>query len=79
MLQCAIPVRSCQRYLAIMQTMVEPDPLKIKYRETLIQAVVKGTAPTQSGHHRGTGTGERGNGRPSRVRGDAHGRVAAAA
>jgi len=31
--------RSCQRYLAITQTMVEPDPLKIKYRETLIQAV----------------------------------------
>lgn len=31
--------RSCQRYLAISKTMVEPDPLKIKYRETLIQAV----------------------------------------
>jgi hypothetical protein len=31
--------RSCQRYLAITQTMVEPNPLKIKYRETLIQAV----------------------------------------
>ena len=31
--------RSCQRYLAIAQTMVEPDPLKIKYREALIQAV----------------------------------------
>ena len=31
--------RSCQRYLAIAQTMVEPDPLKIKYREGLIQAV----------------------------------------
>lgn len=31
--------RSCQRYLAITQTMVEPDPLKIKYREPLIQAV----------------------------------------
>lgn len=31
--------RSCQRYLAIVQTMVEPDPLKIKYREALIQAV----------------------------------------
>lgn len=30
---------SCQRYLAITQTMVEPDPLKIKYREALIQAV----------------------------------------
>jgi hypothetical protein len=36
---------SCQRYLAITQTMVEPDPLKIRYRESLIQAmqaVVKG-------------------------------------
>jgi len=33
--------RSCQRYLAIAQTMVEPDPLKIKYREALIQAVQK--------------------------------------
>ena len=31
--------RSCQRYLAITQTMVAPDPLKIKYREALIQAV----------------------------------------
>ena len=31
--------RSCQRYLAITQSMVEPDPLKIKYREALIQAV----------------------------------------
>jgi hypothetical protein len=31
--------RSCQRYLAITQTMVEPDPLKIKYREALIRAV----------------------------------------
>jgi hypothetical protein len=31
--------RSCQHYLAITQTMAEPDPLKIKYREALIQAV----------------------------------------
>lgn len=31
--------RSCQRYLAITQHMVEPDPLKIKYREALVQAV----------------------------------------
>jgi hypothetical protein len=31
--------RSCQRYLAIAQTMVEPDPLKIRYREALIHAV----------------------------------------
>ena len=40
--------RSCQRYLAMTQTMVEPDPLKIKYREALIQAVqavVKGLQP----------------------------------
>ena len=40
--------RSCQRYLAISQTMVEPDPLKIKYREALIhavQAIVKGLQP----------------------------------
>ena len=37
--------RSCQRYLAITQTMVEPDPLRIRYRETLIhavQAIVRG-------------------------------------
>lgn len=37
--------RSCQRYLAITQTMAEPDPIKIKYREALIkavQSVVKG-------------------------------------
>ncbi|MEY2685384.1 MAG: hypothetical protein RJA09_2528 [Pseudomonadota bacterium] len=43
--------RSCQRYLAITQSMVEPDPLKIRYREALIQsvqAVVKGpTFPHQ--------------------------------
>ncbi len=31
--------RSCQRYLAITQTVVEPDPLRMQYRETLIQAV----------------------------------------
>lgn len=40
--------RSCQRYLAITQTMVEPDPLKIRYREALIlavQAVIKGLRP----------------------------------
>lgn len=37
--------RSCQRYLAITQTMAEPDPLRIKYREQLInavQAIVRG-------------------------------------
>ncbi len=31
--------RSCQRYLAITQTMAEPDPLRIRYREALIQAI----------------------------------------
>ncbi len=42
--------RSCQRYLAIRPTMVEPHPLKIKYREVLIQAVqtvVKGLQAPQ--------------------------------
>lgn len=37
--------RSCQRYMAITQSLVTPDPLKIRYREALIeavQAVVKG-------------------------------------
>lgn len=37
--------RSCQRYLAITQTMAEPDPLRIRYRQPLIQvvqAVVRG-------------------------------------
>ena len=31
--------RSCQRYLAITQTVAEPDPLRIRYRELLIQIV----------------------------------------
>jgi len=31
--------RSCQRYLAITQTMAEPDPLRIRYREALILTV----------------------------------------
>ncbi|MFH2092538.1 MAG: Fic family protein [Pseudomonadota bacterium] len=31
--------RSCQRYLAVTQTMAEPDPLRIRYREILILAV----------------------------------------
>jgi hypothetical protein len=31
--------RSCQRYLAITQIMAEPDPLRIRYRDALIQAV----------------------------------------
>lgn len=38
--------RSCQRYLAITQTMAEPDPLRIRYREALIsavQAIVRGS------------------------------------
>ncbi|SDU07489.1 Fic family protein [Desulfobacula phenolica] len=33
--------RSCQRYLAITQTMAEPDPLRIRYREALILTVRK--------------------------------------
>ena len=36
--------RSCQRYLAITQTMAEPDPLRIRYREAMIlvvQAIVR--------------------------------------
>lgn len=33
--------RSCQRYLAITQTMAEPDPLRIQYREPLISGVQK--------------------------------------
>jgi hypothetical protein len=31
--------RSCQRYLAVTQTMADPDPLRIRYREILIRAV----------------------------------------
>ena len=37
--------RSCQRYLAITQSMAEPNPLRIRYREALInavQAIVRG-------------------------------------
>jgi hypothetical protein len=37
--------RSCQRYLALAQTMIEPDPLRMRYHEALItavQSVVKG-------------------------------------
>ncbi len=33
--------RSCQHYLAITQTMAEPDPLRIRYREELFMAVQK--------------------------------------
>jgi hypothetical protein len=43
--------RSCQRYLAITQIMVDPDPMKIQYRDALIEAVqtlVKGQCkPTE--------------------------------
>ena len=42
--------RSCQRYLAIMHEMVEPDPLKIKYREALIHAVQKVVRRLRCGH-----------------------------
>lgn len=31
--------RSCQRYLAIRQSMTDPDPLRIRYRGALIEAV----------------------------------------
>jgi hypothetical protein len=31
--------RSCQRYLAISQSMSDPDPLRIRYRTALIEAV----------------------------------------
>lgn len=31
--------RSCQRYLAITQSLVDPDPLKMQYRQALIEAV----------------------------------------
>ena len=31
--------RSCQRYLAITQSLTDPDPLRIRYREQLIMAV----------------------------------------
>lgn len=31
--------RSCQRYLAITQTLTDPDPFRIRYREQLIEAV----------------------------------------
>jgi len=37
--------RSCRRYLAITQTMVDPDPLRIRYREQVtdgVQAIVRG-------------------------------------
>ena len=31
--------RSCQRYLAVRQSMVEPDPFRLRYREALIEAI----------------------------------------
>ncbi len=31
--------RSCQRYLAVAQTMAEPDPLRIRYRDVITRAV----------------------------------------
>lgn len=44
--------RSCQRYLAITQSLVDPDPLKIQYRDALItavQTIVKGQCkPTEN-------------------------------
>ncbi len=43
--------RSCQRYLAITQTMATPDPMRIKYREQLIdgvQNIVRGCKPVSA-------------------------------
>jgi hypothetical protein len=40
--------RSCQRYLAMRQSMAEPDPFRLRYRESLIEAVsaaVRGLVP----------------------------------
>jgi len=37
--------RSCQQYLAVTQTMAEPDPLRIRYRDALtliVQGIVRG-------------------------------------
>jgi hypothetical protein len=31
--------RSCQRYLAVRQSMAEPDPFRMRYRDALIEAV----------------------------------------
>lgn len=33
--------RSCQRYMAIRETVAEPDPLRQRYRETLITVVAE--------------------------------------
>ncbi|MFK5952660.1 MAG: Fic family protein [Desulfobacterium sp.] len=40
--------RSCQRYLAITQSMGEPDPIKIRYRDVVtrvVQTIVRGNLP----------------------------------
>lgn len=50
--------RSCQRYLTITQSMIEPDPLKIKYREALIEGSAGGgqrAASADSGNDSATG------------------------
>jgi hypothetical protein len=44
--------RSCQRYLAITQIMIEPDPLRIQYREQLtegVQAIVRSRKTVSTG------------------------------
>ena len=33
--------RSCQRYLAVRQSTAEPDPFRLRYRESLIEAVAR--------------------------------------
>ena len=40
--------RSCQRYMAIRETVAEPDPIRLRYREVLITVVaeiVRGQQP----------------------------------
>ena len=40
--------RSCQRYMAIRETVAEPDPVRLRYREALIAVVneiVRGLQP----------------------------------
>jgi len=48
--------RSCQRYLAITQSLVDPDPLKIQYRDALteaVQTIVRGKlVPTEKAINR---------------------------
>lgn len=34
-----VPERACQRYMAIRQTIADPDPVRLRYREALIAIV----------------------------------------